>query len=157
MYPLPLVVTLKPSRRLRQGLLALHLLAAAAVLLADLPPLWQAGLLPVLGVSLLWHARRAAPPLVLRGKADGSLEVRRDDEWRPLELAPSSTVLPLLTVLHFKEADARRHLVILPDSLPPEDFRRLRVWLRWLGVQPADDPAAPGIAADPLKQVPPRA
>lgn len=145
MFPLPLVVTLAPSRVLRVLLWLLHGLAAVAVLIADLPPLWQAGLLLALGGSLLWHARQTTPPLVLRGKADGSLERRSDDTWLRVELSASSTVLPRLTVLHIKEQGSRRHLVILPDSLPAEDFRRLRVWLRWLGVKHADGPppAAP--------------
>lgn len=151
MFPLPLVVGIAPSRQLRAALGMLHLLAAVAVLLADLPPPWQAAAIVALGASLLSHWRRTAPPLVLRGKADGTLELRRDGEWLPVELAASSTVLPVLTVLHLKTGESRRHVVVLPDSLPPEDFRRLRVWLRWLGVKQADDPAAPGIAADPLK------
>ena len=37
MFPLPLGVTVKPSRRLRLGIAAFHLLAAAALWLAALP------------------------------------------------------------------------------------------------------------------------
>jgi hypothetical protein len=40
----------------------------------------------------------------------------------------------------------RRSAVVLPDSLDPDAFRRLRVWLRWR--TPGDPPAADS-AQDP--------
>ena len=45
----------------------------------------------------------------------------------------SSFVSPSLTVLNLRVAGAARprHLVILPDNVEKETFRRLRVLLRW--------------------------
>ncbi|MDT8363217.1 MAG: protein YgfX [Nitrosomonas sp.] len=42
-------------------------------------------------------------------------------------VAPYLTVLSLKTNRIFR----RRTVVILPDSVDPESFRQLRVWLRW--------------------------
>jgi len=53
--------------------------------------------------------------------------------WHEAVLLGSSFVAPHLTVLNLKPAGGRlaKHLVILPDAIDAEDFRRLRVWLKW--------------------------
>ena len=45
----------------------------------------------------------------------------------------SSYVSPYLTVLNLKEEGKRlmKSVVILPDAIDREEFRQLRVWLRW--------------------------
>ena len=61
-------------------------------------------------------------------------------------LSPSSTVHPLLTIMNFYCEEQpwyrrRRAIVLLPDSLAVEDFRRLRVSLLSHPLQPADSGA----------------
>lgn len=48
-------------------------------------------------------------------------------------LLDSTFVTSYLTILNMKMNESRtvRHTVILSDSLSAEEFRRLRVWLRW--------------------------
>lgn len=50
-----------------------------------------------------------------------------------LTLQPQTVVLPFLVVLLYRQASRRRlqALLILSDSLSAEDFRYLRIWLRW--------------------------
>jgi toxin CptA len=55
-----------------------------------------------------------------------------------VQVCRDSVVTPYLTVVHCKGKDApllarllTTHLVILPDMLDAEDYRQLRVWLRW--------------------------
>jgi len=50
-----------------------------------------------------------------------------------LTLQPQTVVLPFLVVLLYRQASRRRlqALLILSDSLSSEDFRYLRIWLRW--------------------------
>jgi len=56
----------------------------------------------------------------------------RDGEWREGRLGASQFVSPALAVVEMRDdKDHARRLVLMADSLPPEDFRRLRVWLRW--------------------------
>jgi len=51
---------------------------------------------------------------------------------------PDTTVFSRLIVLRLRDDQGRlRSLAILPDSLPPEQFRVLCLWLRWL-VNPGD-------------------
>ena len=58
-------------------------------------------------------------------------------------IRPSSFVMPYLTVLNLKigKRCTDRSIVITPDRVDEEAFRRLRVWLRW-GPQPISDEVA---------------
>lgn len=135
MFPLPLVVTIGSSRQLRILLAVVHAASALAIFLAALPALWQwigAGLLII---SLAYYSR-PAQTVRLRGNRDGKLEIWHATHWQAAVLARSSTVLPNCTVLQLSVDHRKRYLIILPDSLPTEDFRRLRVWLRWQGNKP---------------------
>ena len=57
------------------------------------------------------------------------------------ELSAGSFVAPWLTVIRWRPRTALfdRTVVILPDMLPREDFRHLRVHLRW--IRPGTDPS----------------
>jgi hypothetical protein len=135
-FPLPLVITVAPSRRLRIGLALLHLVALAALWLADLPTAWQTAGSVLLALSLAAHGR-SHEALALRGTRNGRLEIRRDDHWLPATQFSAKLLLPFLVLLHIglPVPSSPRYLIVLPDSLPREDFRRLRVWIRWLGRQ----------------------
>ena len=48
-------------------------------------------------------------------------------------------VSSLLTIVNLPqvENEALRHIVLMPDAIDAEDYRRLGVWLRWM---PGDQP-----------------
>ena len=46
-------------------------------------------------------------------------------------LLPGATVHPWLTVLRIAHATGSLTLLLTPECLAADDFRRLRVWLRW--------------------------
>jgi len=148
MFPLPLALTIVPSRQLRAGMAVLHLLACAALWLAALPvPVQAAGSLLLL-FSLATQSRSAIAT-TLRGKADGILEIRQDETWRTVETLRVPLRTPALTLLRYRLAgDHRdRRLLVLPDSLPAEDARRFRVWLGWLAKDVGCSPDSDGDAA----------
>ena len=121
-----------PSRRLRLARLALHAAAALAVWLAALPPWLQVAVSLVLLASAVRALLREA--LVrLRCRDDGRMELARDGDFQAFRVSPGSVVLPGLCVLALRaETNGERAwLTILPDGLAADDFRRLRVWLRW--------------------------
>ena len=137
--PVPIRVELQPSRGFAALLAAAH---AAAVLVIVLMPLPAAvvvfAVLPVIA-SAFWSISRQA---LRRGRnAVTALEftdretVRlRDGDglWHGGHLSGSSTVGAVLTVLNIQlDAPATRHVVITADGMDRDDFRRLRVWLRW--------------------------
>lgn len=89
-----------------------------------------------LAVTLRYHALRSAPGALtaLELRQDGSAAVQdQQGRWSDARVLGSSFVSPVLTILNVKVAGARlrRSVVVAPDTLPADDFRRLRVWLRW--------------------------
>ncbi|HNQ04740.1 MAG TPA: hypothetical protein PKH69_09015 [Thiobacillaceae bacterium] len=132
MFPLPLVITVGPSTRLRLLLTGLHLLAAMALWLAALPLALQTSGSLLLALGLARHLR-GAHGVTLRGNEKGQLEIRAGQTWHALHDTRVHLLSPGLTLLRFENpGNARaRNLLVLPDSMPAEDYRRLRVWLQW--------------------------
>lgn len=140
----PLSIALRPSRRLALAFAAAHLAAAGAVVATGLP-LW---LTLAIGSALLGHGTiTVARAALLRGRRAvvafeaGRAETlpfrTRDGVWHEGRLLGSSYVAPYLTVLNISETGKWRvfHVLIVPDAVDAEDFRRLRVWLRWGGLK----------------------
>jgi Membrane-bound toxin component of toxin-antitoxin system len=136
-YATPLRLEPGVSRRL-DGLLALSHGAALAVLpFSGLPPLPVAALM--LSVLLSWLISRRRD--VRRDDPEGiaSLVWEAGNRWRltlrsgqeaGAVLRPFVFMQPWLVILHFRRDDGRRaRLVLLPDMLDHETFRRLRVRL----------------------------
>lgn len=124
----------RPSRFLLGVLAVLHGAAALAVLVADLLPFLKAVLLIVVLVLLAgaWRRERAANTLWV---------AERDEDWwlragarRGRAQLVGRRVWRYLVVLDFRcEGGGRRwrqRVVVLPDAVPPDTFRRLRIRLR---------------------------
>lgn len=136
-------IRLHPSRQLMLLLGAGHAGAAASSWAAPIP--WWLSLALSLAIcaslvfGLRFHAWRSAPGALigfeLRRDGSGAIEDRRG-RWREVTVLGSSFVSPLLTVVNLRLAGARgrRSLVVAPDALGVDEFRRLRVWLRWRDV-----------------------
>jgi toxin CptA len=61
-----------------------------------------------------------------------SIQSHAGDDFINVDLMPSATVHPWLTVFALQaEGGQVERLIVAFDSLPAEDFRRLRVFLRW--------------------------
>lgn len=145
-------MTLRPSYRLAVILLAAH--AAVAGLLVTLPlPSW---VMLIAAMSLLGSVAHAVPryallrsPRAITALTFSDRETMRvslrDGRSYAGRVLGSSTIGTTLTLLNIA-LDGRRlpvHAVLLGDSLSTDDFRRLRVWLRWGPQPPAEDPATP--------------
>lgn len=166
-YATPLRLELRPSRRLALGLALGYGGAAALVWFLPLAWGWcapaslliaAAGLRA--GAMQLWGAEAVAA--MIWGPGDEWTLLRRDGSRRRCRLLPGSYVHPQLAVLRFREEterDARppkmrplsfmskgglslflrtRALVLLPDGVDAEAFRRLRVRLRLEGTGARD-------------------
>ncbi len=138
-YATPLRLELKPSRTLFWLLTFSHLGAAGLLSTMSLPFWVKAFLGMSVLVSYLWLVGRHA--LLRHPGAAVSLLWPRGDHWQVQSrngaqvsalLSPESFVHPWLTVLLLKpESGGRaRNVVLLPDMLDAEAFRRLRVRLR---------------------------
>ncbi|HYQ94830.1 MAG TPA: protein YgfX [Burkholderiales bacterium] len=132
-----LQLDLKPSLRLAGLLLAVHALAlvAACVSLAGWPRVLVGFGVLLSGAGCLAEVLQRSP------RAAVALELREDGgaSWRDLggawhegRLRSDHFVSAVLVVMGLDVAGhGRKWLVLLGDSALPEDFRRLRVWLRW--------------------------
>ncbi|TCV90214.1 protein YgfX [Sulfurirhabdus autotrophica] len=133
-------INLKQSRILALMLLFMHSFCILLVWLMPLP-FWVklTGSL-ILIVSAAFYLQRDAlltfpqSIVALQVDSDCRSEIQSKQGDRiTAELMGTSFVAPYLTVLNFKTAEKRfaQHVVIFPDAINREDFRQLRVLLRW--------------------------
>jgi toxin CptA len=135
-----LKLSIKRSRYLVWLLLLAH--AGAMALLWPLAmPAWGktmiilaviASLMFFLGHVALLSAPEAVIAVEIRESGEITVKNRRD-EWRECRLSGDSFVSAWLTIMVLAQEGRRiaRYVVITPDNVDAEDFRRLRVWLRW--------------------------
>lgn len=141
----PITIGLRRSRFLDGFVFLSALLASGATAFSKQPPTVQMGFLLAIWLccSLAWY--RLSPRLsAVRLERDGHISVVRVgmDEFSAAELLRQATVHPWLTVFHLKTEGGRTQtLIAAVDSLKTEDFRRLRMFLRWRGdfSDPKDD------------------
>ena len=93
------------------------------------------------GISLCRSALQRSRSAIIELEAEegGRISCRtRDGQWHEAQVLSSSFISPWLTVLNLRVAGAAwvRHLLILPDNVEQDAFRRLRVLLRWSGPVP---------------------
>ena len=143
---------LGPSRRLAAAVIVAHAAALAAAV-AGLPAPAAAIVAAGLTASAVEHVRRAlhrSPLAVAALELDvrgGAAVAGPGGDWSSARLLDAAVPLPWLAVVSLRDALGRRRTaVVLPDSLAPEPFRRLRVWLRW---RPAEPAAGTGDANNP--------
>lgn len=131
----PITIGLHRSRFLGYALLGASGLATGLILC--LPR--STGILAVF-LALCWGCsalawRRLAPAVqALRFEQDGAMQILAAGvaDYAPAMMQAGATVHPWLTVFRVVSEDGRRHTVLIaPDSASAEDFRRLRVFLRW--------------------------
>lgn len=139
------LVSVRPSRFLMCLLWLVHFFAVWIVLSAKISSLWQGALVLLIGASWIKHAGMASveqstltnttvtkstATLILHG--DGRIEkLGAGDTVSEVVLHPHTTGLPFLVILLYREKKRLQSLVLLKDSLETEDFRQLRLWLRW--------------------------
>lgn len=116
-------------------------LALAVVTLLMVPvPQW----LRMLGLLLcLLHACWVLPSRILLSRDSSWRGLRKDQQgwslwsrgagWQPVQLRPDSLALPLMVVLRFRVPGQwfSRGLCVARDAMPAEQYRRLRVRLKF--------------------------
>lgn len=136
----PLHISLRPSRQLALALLIACAGSLSLLWVLAVPDPYRAVCASVLLVATLyillrdvWH-RFPWSITALQLATDGSLRcMTRNGRWQHAYVQGNSCVTAWLTVLNVRLTGERwpRGIVLLPDSLEVDAYRRLRVWLRW--------------------------
>lgn len=134
----PIYVALRPSASLAHVLLAAHAAAVAAIAFLFSVTLPQLALIAAIGfngAASLWTLRRRRPndvTALLLTSHDGWQVSLRDVRQIGASLAATPYVTRKITVLPLKLDDGTvKRVVLLPDGIDPDAFRRLRVRLRF--------------------------
>jgi toxin CptA len=134
------VIAIGPSRLVAREVIALAGTAIASVLFSGLGPGGSAGAVMALVAAAVTALRREAfregRGAVRRLVVDlgGRVEVSgASPDVKAGRLAPGSFVAPWLTVVRWRPEGARlaRTVLVPPDAVDADAFRRLRVLLRW--------------------------
>lgn len=140
---LPIRIALRRSGILVGVLCGVHALSAVSVAILPWPWWLQLAALTVILVSL----RRSLAPsrlIGLRLGEHGQLALLYP-QADPVEvsLCPDTTVFSRLIVLRVRDHAKVISQPLFPDSMSADEFRRLRLWLRWqiMRQEPADDVA----------------
>lgn len=142
-------ISLRPSRYLAATLVAAHVVAAALVVSLDVSLAVKSALelaIVLSGYHAVWRiAMLRSNRCIVSLEVDrtGLVNVQsRHGEWHEARLLGTTFVSPALTILNLELADrgVARHVAIMRDSLAPEDFRQLRVLLRWSRFTAGADP-----------------
>lgn len=115
------------------AVMLMHAIAITAIWLAALTRYWQIGGTLILVVSAIYYFRQLRRVTVAAIEADESgYRVFYHGKWLDVQLWQAFITVPL-TVIQFKPAIGRRIAIpLLADSLSADDYRHLRVWLRWV-------------------------
>lgn len=132
---LPITIGLHRSRFIDAFVVGGAVLASLLVPVFPCATLMQWGLLlTIWSIALVARRQCSLKFSAIRLETDGQLSVTlgADQEFTVAELLPDATVHPWLTVLRLKTAEGHvSSLLLSGDSLDANDFRRLRVFLRW--------------------------
>ncbi len=135
-----LTIHLKPSWQLAIMFSCAHVACIIIILLLDGSILLKTGGILLLTLSVIYYISLYAllllpntiVSLYLSDHCNCMTQTRSGQQqyWR---IQGSSFVTSYLTVLSLRsnESVVDRSIVILPDSIDTEQFRQLRVWLRW--------------------------
>ena len=134
---------IRPSIVLCWVLGAMSLLGVVCLSVVPWPWPWRLlsclMLLAAAGHGILLHGLRRLKHSVvaLQLKPDNSVSILlKDGRRQEVRIMPSTVVTPLLSVVHYRLQEAAwycpmRYVLIIADGVDAEDYRRLRVHLRW--------------------------
>lgn len=136
-----LTVQLKPSRQFTVLLCSAHFTVACILWMIDGAAFLKLIGIVVLTISLylyLWHHALLRSPksiISLQLSEDGSTctAQTRSNRYFVFTIKSDTFVAPYLTVLSLQSSYSffSRCMVIFPDGIDKDTFRKLRVWLRW--------------------------
>jgi toxin CptA len=144
-------ISVRPSVLIAIAVSLVHVAATTVMWIVPIPVVGKAAVTLAIAVSLIYfmardaalHAARSIVALELR--EDGEIACQtRNGAWLDCELLGSSYVSPAMTIINLRPRGwpGDRRIILVPDNVDAEDFRRLRTWLRWRGASVNPDTVA---------------
>lgn len=130
----PIFIRLRRSKILLAWLVFIHGLAALCMFAPPWPGFFRAASLIPIVFSAYYTLRRPAAFTGLCLATPDAIDFFLTENSRaPATLLPGCTVFIFLIVLRLRlgEETRTRSLTLLPDQMSAEEFRQLRLWLRW--------------------------
>lgn len=127
----PLLVELKPSKRLSQLLVVMHVLALGSSIVNALPIAVQLALLG--GICMhLWFMIKRIKTGQYKIKHTEALgwEISNGNNFEPVQILNSTVITVFAIFLHFTKNAKKQSVLILNDALSEDDYRRLIVRLK---------------------------
>lgn len=144
-------ISVGPSVLIAVAVSFVHLAAAGVLWLAPIPVLGKAVVTTAIALSLIYfmardaalHAQGSIVALALGDRGEIACQTR-SGEWIQCDLLGSSYVSPRMTIVILRARGwlLARRVILVPDNVDADDFRRLRTWLRWKGAAVNPDTVA---------------
>ena len=110
-----------------------HGLAGLAAWLAAMPMLWQTGITLLVLASATYYLRQLRQPDISAIEVDATeYRLYHHRQWQVATLQHAFVTAPLTVILFRLEQGKHVAVTLLADSANADEYRRLRVWLRWV-------------------------
>ncbi len=131
----PLLLTVKPSQRLKRLLAVLHVLALASSFANILPLAIKLSLSTFICIHLYYIVNRLQNDRykIKHTEAMG-WEIANNHDFQAIEILPSTVISLFAIFLHFNNNGKKQSLLIASDALAEEDYRCLIVRLKTTGL-----------------------
>lgn len=130
-HELPLLLELKPSKRLKQLLVVMHVLALGSTIANALPLAVKLALLT--GICLhLWlvFKRLKSGQYTIKQSEAAGWELSDGNDFEPVQILNSTVITVFAIFLHFNNNAGKQAVLIVNDALSEADYRRLIVRLK---------------------------
>ncbi|MEQ1529015.1 MAG: protein YgfX [Methylococcales bacterium] len=130
-YEPALAITLKPSRRLKQLLIFIHVLALIASIANGLP-IW-AKLFVFLAVAghYVWLTKRSGQPQYrIQHSHESGWQIFNTEQAHTVQILASTVITTFLIFLHYTANGKPKTLLVANDALSTDDYRQLIVRLK---------------------------
>jgi hypothetical protein len=138
-YQPPLLLTLKPSKRLKQIVVFFHTLALGACIANALAIAIKSSLFAIICIHLWLTVRRInAEQYTIKYTDAFDWEISEGNGFASIEILKSTVITTFVLFLHFKpcsrtgfrKSDAKKTVLVLKDTLTEDDYRYLIVKLK---------------------------
>ncbi|MGZ5008176.1 MAG: protein YgfX [Methylobacter sp.] len=127
----PLLVALKPSKKLKRLLVIIHLLALGSSLAAALPIAVKLALLSGICLHLAFTVKHCqSAQCDIKHTEISGWEIAEGNDFASIQILDSTVISVFAIFLHFKRGAERQTVLIMPDALSEDDYRRLIVRLK---------------------------